>query len=241
MILYHPVPLGVLPAAPPELRRLLRGGAGGVDRPGDDRGEVRAGSTRPTPGTSTSTAPRTPTTASTRSTCGTGGRTRWTTSATWCGSAPTAAPPPGWASGRPRPCTTRSRWCRHGRQRPDDHLPAQPAARAGGRPMSDPLTRAGRSDVRTAAVGLALGAAPARARRRAGAPAPDVAEGVPDGVGAHPGGRAARARHPARRARAARAVADSSVRSPGSTCWTAWAGRWSSSATTARTSTRRCC
>ena len=78
---------GVPPAAPPELRRLLRGGARRVDRPGDDRGEVRGSSTRPTPGTSTSTAPRTPTTASTRSTCGTGRRTRWTTSTTsiWVG------------------------------------------------------------------------------------------------------------------------------------------------------------
>ena len=42
VILYHPLERGLQPAAPPELRRLLRGDPGRVDRPGGDRGEVRA-------------------------------------------------------------------------------------------------------------------------------------------------------------------------------------------------------
>ncbi len=37
-----PARAGLQPAAPPELRRLLRGDPGRVDRPGGDRGEVRA-------------------------------------------------------------------------------------------------------------------------------------------------------------------------------------------------------
>ena len=49
MILLPPGAVGVPPGAPPELRGLLRGGAGRDDRPGGDRGEVRGSSTRTDP------------------------------------------------------------------------------------------------------------------------------------------------------------------------------------------------
>ena len=76
-----PGAVGVRPAAPPVVRRLLRGGAGRDDRPGARSRRSSSSSTRRTRGTSTCTARATPTTACTRSTCGTGARTRWTTSA----------------------------------------------------------------------------------------------------------------------------------------------------------------
>ena len=76
-----PHAVGVPPGAPPELHRLLRAGAVRDDRPARDRGEVRGAVRRgrvvppPLPHVAT------PTTASTRSTCGTGARTRCSTSA----------------------------------------------------------------------------------------------------------------------------------------------------------------
>ena len=110
VILYHPVERGVQPAAPPELRGLLRGGPRRVDRPGGRSRRSSSSSTRPTRGTSTCTGRRTPTTACTRSTCGTGSRTPWTTAATSSGSARTARPSSGWGSGPRRRSRTRSRW-----------------------------------------------------------------------------------------------------------------------------------
>ena len=80
--LHAPGHARVPPGAPPLLRRLLRGGAERDDRPGRDRAALREGLRRgrvvppPVPDVAT------PTTACTRSTCGTGARTRCSTSAT---------------------------------------------------------------------------------------------------------------------------------------------------------------
>ena len=77
-----PGAVGVQPDPPPLLHRLLRRGAGRDHGPEDDRVEVR-GEVRHGPVVHrTCTGPRTRTTACTRSTCGTGGRTAATTSAT---------------------------------------------------------------------------------------------------------------------------------------------------------------
>ena len=71
-----PHAVGVPPRPPPELHRLLRAGARRHDRPARDRAAKSRSSSPRTSGTATSTARATPTTASTRSTCGTGARTR---------------------------------------------------------------------------------------------------------------------------------------------------------------------
>ena len=71
--------LGVQPGAPSELHRLLRAGAGRHDGSrARSRRSTRSSSPR-TSGTATCTARGTPTTACTRSTCGTGRRTAWHT------------------------------------------------------------------------------------------------------------------------------------------------------------------
>ena len=76
LIMTPPHAVGVPPGPPPELHRLLRAGAGRDDRPARDRAElrevVRRGRVVPPPLPHVAT----PTTASTRSTCGTGARTR---------------------------------------------------------------------------------------------------------------------------------------------------------------------
>ncbi len=85
-----PHPVGLPPRPPPELHRLLRAGPGRDDRPGRGRASTRR-PTPPTPGTCTSTAPGTPTTASIRSTCGTGARTPSSISggsSSWAATAP---------------------------------------------------------------------------------------------------------------------------------------------------------
>ena len=82
MIFTHPVDARVPPGPSPVVRRLLRGGAGDDDRPGRDREALREvlrrGRVVPPPVPDVAT----PTTACTRSTCGTGARTRCSTWAT---------------------------------------------------------------------------------------------------------------------------------------------------------------
>ena len=100
--LHAPGRARVPPGAPPLLRRLLRGGARA--RP-PTRWRSSSASSAPTPrtsGTATSTGRRTPTTASTRSTCGTGARTRCEHlgDVIFVGRRP-ARPASGWASGAP--------------------------------------------------------------------------------------------------------------------------------------------
>ena len=70
---------GLPPGAPPQLHRLLRGGPGRHHRPDRDGAALRAQASPRTSGTATCTGPATPTTACTRSTCGTGAATRWST------------------------------------------------------------------------------------------------------------------------------------------------------------------
>ena len=82
MIMFHPVPNEFHQVHHPSLRRLLRGGPGRDDGPVARSSRSTRSATRPTPGTSTCTARATRTTACTPSTCGTGARTGWTTSAT---------------------------------------------------------------------------------------------------------------------------------------------------------------
>ncbi len=105
-----PHAVGVPPRAPPQLHRLLRAGAGRDHRSARDRealrGALRHRRVVPPP------LPHlpTPTTASTRSTCGTGGPTPCSTWAASSSSAVTPGPCAGWASSPPPPCRTPSRW-----------------------------------------------------------------------------------------------------------------------------------
>ena len=80
LIMSHPTTPDFHPVHHPSLHRLLRGGPGRHHRPDRDGAALRAQASPRTTGTATCTGPATPTTACTRSTCGTGAATPWSTS-----------------------------------------------------------------------------------------------------------------------------------------------------------------
>ena len=155
-ILYHPLERGLQPAAPPVVRRLLRGGPRRVDRPARGRGEVRAAvRQRPLvhpPVPDLARLPRRPPVlhvvldrARPRPP-GRGDLGRRQPQ----GGRPDGLPGRDHAAGRARDGV------RHRRYVAVDHLPAQPAAPLGGRALMS-LIKGGVSDVKQVARGWRWG------------------------------------------------------------------------------------